>query len=53
MMNYGGKLNWKPYFGMFLPKLIAVYNGAKGIRIKFYKEVNGTEYVIYRKFNGK
>ena len=34
------------------PTLIAAYNGAKGIGIKFYKEDLALEYVIYRKFNG-
>ena len=34
------------------PKLIAAYNGANGIGIKFVKEPNAEEYVIYRKYNG-
>jgi len=52
MQNYGGKITWKPYSGLFKPKLIGAYNGAKGIGIKFVKEANATEYVIYRKYNG-
>ena len=50
MKDYGGTITWKPWIGQ--PKLVAAYNGAKGIGIKFVKEVNATEYVIYRKFNG-
>ena len=53
MQNYGGSITWKPYYGMQQPKLIAAYNGAKGIGIKFYKESNATEYVIFQKFSGK
>ncbi len=34
------------------PKLIAAYNGAKGIGIKFIKPDNAAEYTIFRKFNG-
>ena len=34
------------------PVLIAAYNGAKGIGIKFYAVENAAEYVIQRKFNG-
>lgn len=34
------------------PKLIAAYNGAKGIGVKFIKEPSADSYVIYRKENG-
>ena len=34
------------------PVLIAAYNGAKGIGIKFFAVEQAAEYVIYRKFNG-
>ena len=34
------------------PVLIAAYNGAKGIGIKFHRAANATEYVIYRKYDG-
>ena len=34
------------------PKLIAAYNGAKGIGIKFYNVEEAEAYVIYRKFDG-
>ena len=34
------------------PRLIAAYNGAKGIGVKFYKVDGVSEYALYRKFNG-
>ena len=34
------------------PRLIAAYNGAKGIGIKFFSVSDADEYVIYRKYNG-
>ena len=34
------------------PKLIAAYNGAHGIGVKFIKVNNADSYVIYQKFNG-
>ena len=34
------------------PVLIAAYNGANGIGIKFHRVENATEYMLYRKFNG-
>ena len=55
--DYGGDITWKPYYNNPplmppQPRLIAAYNGSKGIGIKFYKAAYATEYVIYRKFNG-
>ena len=34
------------------PTLIAAYNGAKGIGIKFYRVDGASSYLLYRKFNG-
>ncbi len=38
--------------GLVQPKLIAAYNGVKGIGICFYKVTGATHYVIYRKYKG-
>ena len=40
-------------FPLRQPTLIAAYNGAKGIGIKFRKVEAASEYMIYRKFNGE
>ena len=55
MKDYGGTITWKPYgssAAVKQPRLIICYNGAYGIGVKFYKEENASEYIIYRKYNG-
>ena len=43
---------WYDPYKVDQPTLIAAYNGAKGIGIKFYKEEGALEYLIYRKYSG-